>query len=457
MHLSVAWPTWLTWRRGFIAVVLLGAGIRLFMLAQKWERELLLNDSIWYSYIATDLTKGVWFRDILTGGPTAEHAPLTSLVITPLSFLPDALLGQRITTTALGITTVAVVALVGRRFGGDRVGIVAGFLAAVYPNMWLSDGLVMSESLALLLVSLFLYVALDWVPTPTVAGGAVIGAICALAALTRSELLLLAPLIAFVVWRQHRWAGAWRPVGAAALGCLLVLSPWFAFNASRFERPVLLTTNDGTTLLGANCDDVYGGSNMGGWSVFCVFDAPEVEGDDSVRSAAQRRFAVEYVRDNLDRVPLVVGARVLRTFDLYGVPDMVNGDVGEERPRAGVWAGIVMMWVLIPLAVVGLWRTRGTDRTVLLLPVIVVAITTILFYGGHRLRAPAEPVLCLGAAVTLAGASPDRRRRHPGDSLDAVLGEATVGEPDDHHPVGTAGDSLRGAERVDPVPPFAGA
>jgi 4-amino-4-deoxy-L-arabinose transferase-like glycosyltransferase len=457
MRLALPWPAWLTWRRGFIGAVALGAAIRLFVLAQKWDRELLLNDSIWYSYVATDLTQGVWFRDILTGGPTAEHAPLTSLVITPLSFLPDALVGQRITTALLGIASVAVVALAGRRFGGDRVGILAGLLAAVYPNMWLSDGLVMSESLAILLVSLFVFVALDWVPHPSVAGGLLIGALCGLGALTRSELLLLAPLVAVVVWREHGWRASWRSAGSAALGCLLVLLPWFGFNVSRFERPVLLTTNDGTTLYGANCDDVYSGPNLGGWSVFCVFDAPKIDGDDSVRSAEQRRLAVAYVRDNLDRVPLVLGARILRTVDLYGVSDMVNGDVGEERPRNAVWAGIVMMWALIPLAAIGLWRTRGTDRKVLLLPVVVVAVTTVLFYGGHRLRAPAEPVLCLGAAVTLAGASPDRRRHHAGNPLDPVVGEAAVGEPHDDQVVGVAGQRTGGTEGLNPVPPLTGA
>ncbi len=33
---------------------------------------------------------------------------------------------------------------------------------------------------------------------------------------------------------------------------------------------MLLTTNDGTTLLGANCQDTYYGSDIGGWSLFCV-------------------------------------------------------------------------------------------------------------------------------------------------------------------------------------------
>jgi hypothetical protein len=169
---------------------------------------------------------------------------------------------------------------------------------------------------------------------------------------------------------------------------------------------------------------------MGAWSVFSVLDAAPVEGDDSVRSAEQRRLAIQYVGDHIERVPLVVTARVARTLDLFGVRDMVNGDVGEERPRAGVWAGIVMFWVLAPLAALGFRRIRGSDRLVLLIPLVIVAVTAVLFYGGHRLRSPAEPVLCVAAAAFLVGWSADRRRHHAGDPLGTGTGETAVGEPD---------------------------
>lgn len=424
-----------SWRRGLIVVVALGAAIRLTALALKWNRELLLNDSIWYSYTATDLTQGVWFRNILSGGPSAEHPPLTTLVITPLSFLSDPVVGQRITTALLGIISVALIALVGRKVGGDRVGLLAGLIAAVYPNVWLSDGLVMSESLAILLVASFLLVALELVPRPQLPLAIATGVLTALAALTRSELLLLVPLTVAALWHQHGLRRVWKPAVALCLAAGVVLLPWFAYNVSRFERTVLLTTNDGTTLYGANCDDVYGGWNMGAWSVFCVLDAAPVEGDDSVRSAEQRRLAIQYVGDHIERVPMVVTARVARTLDLFGVRDMVNGDVGEERPRAGVWAGVVMFWVLAPLAALGFRRIRGSDRLVLLLPLVIVAVTAVLFYGGHRLRSPAEPVLCVAAAVFLIGWSTDRRSHHAGDPLGTGGGEPTVGEPHDDHVV----------------------
>lgn len=416
-----------TWRRRMAAVVLLGAVIRVISLITKWDEELQLNDSLWYSVMATDITEGRWFRALVGTGPTAEHPPMTSLVVTPLSYLPDPLVGQRTTTTIIGIVGVAMIMVAARRLCGERVAVLAGVLAAIYPNIWLSDGLVMSESLAILLVAVFLALAARWVHDPGIGLAAAVGVVAGLGALTRSELLLLGPLAAILVLRRHRWSGSWRPLAVAAVAGVLTLAPWFAFNATRFERTVLLSNNDGTTLLGANCDDVYGGSNMGGWSLFCVLNGPEPAGDESVRSAARSAEAVAFVRRNVERVPVVMAARVLRVVDLYGVDDMVNGDVGEQRPRAAVWAGIVMMWVLIPLAAIGLWRAPRPARELLLVPVVIVMLTTVLFYGGHRLRAPAEPVLCIAAAAALARWLPDRDREHPGHALHAVDGEPTVG------------------------------
>ena len=425
MHV-IGLSTLSTWRRRVMAVVALGAVVRIISLITKWDEPLQLNDSVWYSEMAIDITEGRWFRAMVGTGPTAEHPPMTSLVVTPLSYLPDPLVGQRITTTLIGIFGVAMIMVAARRLCSERVAVLSGVLAALYPNIWLSDGLVMSESLAILLVATFLALSARWIHDPRPRLAAAIGVVAGVGALARSELLLLGPLAAVLVLRRHRWSGSWRPLAVAAATGLLTLSPWFAFNASRFERTVLLSNNDGTTLLGANCEDVYGGSNIGGWSLFCVLYGPEPAGDESVRSAARSAEAASYVRRNVDRVPAVMVARVLRLVDLYGIDDMVNGDVGEQRPRAAVWTGIVMMWALIPLAAIGLWRTPRAARHVLLIPVVIVILTTVLFYGGHRLRAPAEPVLCIAAAVALGRWLPERNRDHSSDPLHTVDGERTV-------------------------------
>jgi ABC-type uncharacterized transport system permease subunit len=79
----------------------------------------------------------------------------------------------------------------------------------------------------------------------------------------------------------------------------------------------------------------------------------------------------------------------------------VHGDVGEERERLATWAGVVSFWIIAPIAVIGALRLRRLHLAVLLLPFAVVAATTVVFYGGHRIRASAEPVIVVLAACAL--------------------------------------------------------
>ena len=193
------------------------------------------------------------------------------------------------------------------------------------------------------------------------------------------------------------------------------MAPWVVYNLSQFDRPVLLSTNDGTTLLGANCDLTYY-EDLGGWDIRCLGPVPNGETvDASVRSAQRRDIAVDYVQDHLTRLPVVVMARVGRSLDVYGLSSLVALDRGEEKAGWAVWAGIVCWWILAVAAIVG-WRILGRDprtsraRWWLAVPLLAVLVTTVLFYGAHRIRAPAEPAVVVLAAVGLV-AGWDRIRR----------------------------------------------
>jgi hypothetical protein len=62
------------------------------------------------------------------------------------------------------------------------------------------------------------------------------------------------------------------------------------------------------------------------------------------------------------------------------------------------------------LAVAGLRRIDRVSRRLLLVPVVTVLITTVLFYGAHRIRSPLEPTVVVGAAAAIATWSATRRR-----------------------------------------------
>jgi 4-amino-4-deoxy-L-arabinose transferase-like glycosyltransferase len=393
-------------RRNLAVVVACGALLRIVRLATKWNHPLLLNDSLYYAAQAQQLAHGVWFREVFVDQPGAEHGPLTSTLMALVSWGSDPFNRQRVVTVACGIATVAVIGLVGRRVAGNRVALLAAALAAVYPNLWLSDGLVMSESVSCLLIALALWAILVWVARPTLRAAVLVGVAIGLGTLARSEVILFVPAAAAVMWVVGRRSGVprhWAQVMAAVGVAVALLLPWTIFNVVRFEKPVLLTTNEGGALYGANCDDSYFGPAQGGWSLLCLVDDPAngFDADTSLRNARQRREALSFVSHHLSTIPRVELQRVARSLDLFALRDMVRGDVGEERERWAAWAGIVSFWMLAPLAVVGALLTRRRDRAVLLIPVVIVLVTTVVIYGGHRIRSAAEPAIVILAAVAI--------------------------------------------------------
>lgn len=392
---AVAW-------RGIALATIVAAAVRLSILASKWNQQLLLNDSLYYFAQASNNANGRWFKEFFGVDEGAEHPPLTSLVLTPLGLLDGPIPWMRLVMTLIGIAVVPAIGLLGHRFGGRTVGVVAALIAAVYPNLWMSDALLMSETIATMLIVLVLFAALRHQARFTGTTGAILGSLIGLGALTRAELLIFAPLLALTRVRSipiRQWV---RPAAAVLVTTFAVVLPWIAFNLARFDETVLMSTNEGSTFIGANCADSYSDNGLGGWSIVCLFESPGPPGEDtSQRSVRWRREAIEYVNDHRSRVPLVVAARVLRSIDLFGLRDLVRADVGEERYEWSVWAGVVCWWLLAPAALAGWWRNRHRYGLILGTPAVTVAVTAIVFYGAHRLRSPVEPVVVIAAAMFL--------------------------------------------------------
>jgi 4-amino-4-deoxy-L-arabinose transferase-like glycosyltransferase len=426
-----------SFRRALVGCVAVAAVVRVAVFVHYHHGAPLgFNDAGYYSQQAVGLADGRWFTDPATGGAVAEHGPLTSIVLAPASWMSAPVDWQRVVTVLTGLATVGVLGLVGRRIGGASVGIAAAGLAALYPSLWLNDGLVMSESVAALAVSSWVLAGLVWHQRRSPAWATVFGLVAGAAVLARSELVVLAAATIAIVWWVERRDRPWR-AGLAAAGTALVLAPWVVPNLVRFERPVVLTTNDGTTLRGANCDRTYGGRALGSWSVFCLVIEPETVGlEPSRRSARWRDDGISYARDHIDRVPVVIGARVGRSLDLFGLDYQIDEDVRDGRPRWASWLGVVSFWILAPLAVAGSMRWRGVTRGLLVAPVLTVGLSTIVLYGGHRIRAPLEPIVVLaaaGASVHLVMRWRDRHRPPPeAIGTDAPLAEATTGTASPH-------------------------
>ena len=385
----------------------------------------LRGDELFYNSEANYVAAGHGFNEPLAAfthpgekpPPAADHPPLTVLVLAPVSWLVeraplswivkeplhDHVREHRYTMALLGTLLVFLVGLLGRRIGGDTVGLVAAGIAAVSPNIWVNDGLVMSETLTALTVVAALLGAFWWRDRPGWARSAVLGALCGLATLARVEFALLVPLLAIVVVfaRRRPWSVRWKHAVVVCLAALVVVTPWVAFNLARFHDPAFVSTNDGLTLAGANCASVYSGTAMGFWNLACASNPPA--GDQSQVSSALRHRGISYMKDHAARVPLVVLARVGRTWSLFRPGDMVGLNTGEGREKWVTRLGLVAFYPTLLLAIAGaleLWRRRARAALwIVVVPAIIVTLNTMVTYGITRFRAGAEPSLAVLAAV----------------------------------------------------------
>lgn len=438
-----------------LIVVLAFAGRVVYIVAAKTDTDScgrsVCGDALFYSAEANVIARGHGFQEIdLLGKPAADHPPLTVVVlaITNLPVLwttaqdappgglpPPNMFVQRLTMAALGAAVVGLLGLLGRRLAGRRAGLLVAGLAAINPNFWMNDVLPMSETLATLGIVVILVGLYRFMDRPSVGRAGFLAVAMGLAILARAELALFIPFAIVPVVLTTRTLSVPARLGRIAVvgfGALLLLAPWTVYNQTRFTEPVLLSTNDGITLLGANCDPVYGVPEEGGigfWNLGCplaMSDRIPAGADQSVVSGIYRRAGIDYIRNHKRLLPRVEMIRLARAWGVFAPDQMVWLNQGEGRDAWASWTGYAMWWLLLPGAVVGgvVLRRRRVPVWPLVSTALVVSVTVMVFYGIVRFRLPADV-----AAVLLAGVALDalvRRVRH--ESNTTITPEPLVGD-----------------------------
>jgi hypothetical protein len=439
---------------GLVLVLVVAAGVRVVYVLTVTRHDTHFYDAAYYQLEAASLANGHGFTDPFaalhtppeTAGPSAEHAPLTSVILVPAALIDDtdlSALMMRFTMVLVGLGSVVVIGLLARDLGGDTVGLVAAGFAAVDPNLWMNDGLIMSESLSVLLVAAILLLTYRVLRGVSFRWVLALGALCGLLALVRAELAALTLLLAVpAVWIGSRRRPEAPPrdryvrVGACVAVALVFVMPWVGFNLSRFEKPTFVSTNDGLTMLAANCDPSFHGPHLGSGDISCANNP--AKGDPSVANSDFRSRALHYLGDHIDRWPVVVLARVARIWSVFRVPQTVGFDVGEGRPRWASYLGVAALYVLAALAIAGAVTARRRKLTIwpLGVPIAVVTAVMLLIGGIPRYRAAAEPSIIVLAALGTGALLLRRARR--GDPVPPQVPDGTrVSSP------GTGADGAR--------------
>jgi 4-amino-4-deoxy-L-arabinose transferase-like glycosyltransferase len=420
---------------GLTAIALAGFAIRVaFVVFSRVQHlPLGLGDSAFYSRGANLLADGRGFIDpflLPAVRQSADHPPLYTMWLAIPSFVWP---GHAATPTVhmiwscvLGAGTVVVCGLAGREIAGPRVGLLAAALAAIYPNVWVHDGMLLSETAALFTTAVLLLFAYRFLHAPSGWRAAWLGLWCGLAGLARPELVLALPLVLapLVLLRRDRpWKQRLLWLGAGTLATAICIGPWLGYNLSRFDRPVYMSDNFGSTLGAANCKATYYGADIG----YKNYDCARVLAqhftrtvphwstlDESERDFVFRKAALTYIKAHEQRVPFEVAARWVRIAGLYHPTQEIDDNTFLlKQPE---WLGYLLLvsyYVMAVLAIIGavVMRRRSIAIWPLVAIPVIVLLSVAVTFAQTRYRAPAEIAFVLAAAVAIdAGITAVRRR-----------------------------------------------
>jgi 4-amino-4-deoxy-L-arabinose transferase-like glycosyltransferase len=349
---------------------------------------------------------------------------------------------------------VLLIYLIARRLWGSEAGIVAAAIAAVFPPLVFLSVELMSESLFIALELGAVLAVLVYRDRPELRWVVLAGALCGLAALTRSNGIVLIVIAAAGVWiLRPRWSlRALRAPALLAIVAALVIAPWTIRNYTSVGRFVPVSTQAGFSLAGTyNPTSLSESDPSASWRVPTyeppydrLLGVPTI--DEATLHSIMRREATDFATDHPTYVAEATAKNLLRTFGI-GDGGVASADGPVDERGVGVPfsdSESPALWVALLLAAIGalallgrlpssMLRSPGWNRGPLfvwLLPVTMIAVA-IPIIGLPRYRAVADPFIVILAAIGLISVIEALSSR-PGGSVNDPFGVEKTSEARGH-------------------------
>lgn len=375
-----------------------------------------IGDALVYHQWAKQIAAGDWI-----GTEIFYQAPLYPYFLALLYTLGiDDIIVVRLAQIALGATSCVLLALAGRCWFSERVGLLAGGLLAVYAPAVFFDALLQKSVLDLFFICTLLWLLARAMRESTPARLALVGATCGLLTLTRENALVFALPITLWVLLPGRGSLRHRATLFAGygLGLALLLAPVAARNYWVGGELVVTTSQLGPNLYIGNHAEAPGVYRP----LFRGRGSARFEREDAARLAeheAGRRLtpsevsdywverAVSFARTQPADWMALMAHKCALLVNATEVPDTEDQYVFEQWSTPLRWAGPVSHFgVWIPLALFGVWASarRWRELAILYLLPGTYAASVVAFYVMARYRLPLVPFLLLFGALGLSEA-----------------------------------------------------
>jgi 4-amino-4-deoxy-L-arabinose transferase-like glycosyltransferase len=355
--------------------------------------------------------------------PDATHPPGLAYLLAAFTFVGvRSGHAQLILNGALSALAVIPTFLVAQRLAGRRAAYLAAGGAALYPGYWVVSGQLTSETLALLAALLVLHATYRLLSECSTPNAIYLGLACAVAALSRSELVLALPLIAtfFLLRAHHPLKAKVATLAISVVVFVAAIAPWSVRNLLTFHQQELLSTQLGFTMLMANCDLTYyahrsyiEGESIEGYWIYIPCGLLPAPPSWSGKVADQSDWdhyeidkSLSYIRSHLDRFPIVVLMRVGRIWQLFDPVGQVRLDFATEQWNYPATVALFLsFYLLAPLALFGAASLIRAKRPLWPLAVfpLITTVACAFILVDPRYRVVSEP-----STVILAAAGLDR-------------------------------------------------
>jgi hypothetical protein len=401
-------------------VLALAAGLRL-------AHVLALRDTPWFEHLVVDPEfYDRWAQRIAAGDWLGDRAfymdPLYPYVLGVVyGVLGRDLLVVPLLQVGLGVGTCALVARLGTRVGGRAVGLGAGLWFALYKPEILYSAEIEKTCLSVTLTAATLVLFLGRSSAHRFAAGVALG----LAALTRANLLVLAPLGAAALWwdaggDRTAWGRRTATPMLFLAGVALALAPVAWRNHHVSGDWVLTTTQGGQNFfMGNNADNLSGSYGaLPFLRMNPAFEEPDFHAEAERRTGrsldarATSRFwygeALRFMRERPATALRLLGRKLALVCNDYEIQD--NQD--QYLLARDSWVMRLPLpgfGVTLAFAVLGVVATWGRVREVRLLAIfaVVYGLTVAAFFVFSRYRIQLVPAL-----VPLAVLGVDALRTH---------------------------------------------
>jgi 4-amino-4-deoxy-L-arabinose transferase-like glycosyltransferase len=230
-------------------------------------------DQVSYHTLASRLLGGFgftfdtfWWPATFPGTQTAHWSYLYTFYLTAIYALfgPSALLARIIQAVIVGILQPYLAYRLGKTLFGETVGLVSAAITAIYVYFIYYSAALMTEPfyICAILASLLVAIRLGQQksgqqpsPKSEIRTWILLGLFLGIAILLRQLFLLIAPFVLgwvlYARWRTHQPLGFGGVLISGAVIAAMIL-PFTVFNATRFDRFVLLNTNAGFAFFWGN-------------------------------------------------------------------------------------------------------------------------------------------------------------------------------------------------------------